>query len=596
VVIVLIASLVVALAVLPVATGRWMKAHPRPDAGDDERDYGRIMRLYRRTLRFSIRHRWISLGIGFATLFGSCAAYAELNHGTEFFPETDPNRAVITVRAADGTDIEATDTIVRKIEALLAAEENVDVYVAEVGVASSQDPTQGGAQSASNSARITVDFLPDKATAHGDDKVRIERTPVTVERLRRALAEIPGGEIAIEKELMGPPVGAPIAVEISGDDFHGVGEYAARVKRELAKIPGTAKLTDNYRVGRPEMRLRIDRAAAKRVGASTRAVAGTVRTAIAGTEASKLRDGEDEYDIVVELDPDYKTDLQSVLAMRIPGRLDTSPDTFPVPLSSVAHYELVGGSGSIRHIDQQMVVTIEGQIAEGYNENAVRADVIEWIDNHDPPTGIDIRLGGANDEQRKAQEFLSRAFLIAIFLIAIVLVTQFNRFDLPLIILASVILSLIGVLWGLVLTGTAFGIIMTGLGVISLAGVVVNNAIVLLDYVEQLRARGQSAYDALIEAGTARFRPVILTALTTILGLVPMAIGISIDFAELSFTSGSQTTQFWKPMAVAVIFGLAFATVLTLVMVPTMYSIAEDIQGLKGRIKRRLRRRNRPAD
>jgi multidrug efflux pump subunit AcrB len=303
-----------------------------------------------------------------------------------------------------------------------------------------------------------------------------------------------------------------------------------------------------------------------------------VRTAIAGAEASTLRDGEDEYDIIVELDPRYKDDLQSILAIRIPGRLDTSPDTFPVPLSTVAEYKLAGGSGSIRHIDQKLVVTIEGQIAEGFNENAVRAKVIEWIEKADAPAGFDVRLGGANDEQRKAQEFLLRAFVIAIFLIAVVLVTQFNRLDIPLIILASVILSLIGVLWGLIMTGTAFGIIMTGLGVISLAGVVVNNAIVLLDYVEQLRDRGEGMLEALVDAGAARFRPVVLTAMTTILGLVPMAIGLSINFSELSITMGTQSMEWWGPMAVAVIFGLAFATVLTLVMVPTLYAIAEDFR------------------
>ena len=301
---------------------------------------------------------------------------------------------------------------------------------------------------------------------------------------------------------------------------------------------------------------------------------------------------------MVELDPRYKDDLQSILAIRIPGRLDTSPDTFPVPLSAVARYDLIGGNGSIRHIDQRLVVTIEGQIAEGFNENAVRQDVIDWIAETKPPGGLDIRLGGANDEQRAAQEFLSQAFAIAIFLIAVVLVSQFNRFDLPLIILASVVLSLIGVLWGLVLTGTAFGIIMTGLGVISLAGVVVNNAIVLLDYVEQLRDRGESVFDALMDAGTARFRPVVLTAITTILGLLPMALGISLNISEMTVTTGTQTTQWWGPMAVAVIFGLAFATVLTLIMVPTMYSVIQDCRVLIGRLRHREVERveSRPED
>ena len=587
VVIVLIASLIVAVTVLPVAASRMMKVKVT-ESTTPGFEGSPLMARYKGFLRWSIRHRYLVSLAGLFTLIGSCGAYAQLNHGTEFFPETEPNRAIVSVRAPDGTDIEATDKIVREIEGILAAEENVDVYVTEVGVGGSQDPfaAQGAT---SNQARITVDFLPHASTAKGKDKVRVENTELTVDRLREKISEIPGAEITIEKERMGPPVGAPIAVEVSGDDFHEVGRYAQEVKRRLSTIEGTAELTDNYRVGRPEMRLRIDRGAAKRVGASTRAIANTVRTAIAGAEASTLRDGEDEYDIVVELDPRFKDDLQAILSMRIPGRLDTSPDTFPVPLSTVAEYKLAGGSGSIRHIDQKLVVTIEGQIAEGQNENAVRAKVIEWIDTAETPPGFEVRLGGANDEQRAAQEFLSRAFAIAIFLIAVVLVTQFNRLDIPLIILASVILSLIGVLWGLIITGTAFGIIMTGLGVISLAGVVVNNAIVLLDYVEQLRDRGETMLDALIDSGAARFRPVILTALTTVLGLVPMAVGLSIDFSTGTISTGTQSMEWWGPMAVAVIFGLAFATVLTLVMVPTLYAIAEDTRRFFGRLWRRMR-------
>jgi len=452
-----------------------------------------------------------------------------------------------------------------------------------------QDPTQA-AQSAANSARITLDFLPDAASAAPGDKLRVEPTTRTIERIRGAFERIPGAEISIEKERMGPPVGTPIAVEVSGDDYYELGAYAAKVRRRLGEIEGTAKLKDNFRVGRPEMRLRIDRGAAKRVGASTQVVATTLRTAVAGTKASTMRDGDDEYDIVVALAPKYREDMQAILALRIPGREDISPDTFAVPMSSVASYEVGGGSGSIRHIDQDLVVTVEGQIAEGFNENAVRGAVIAWLAEAEHPRGLSARLGGANDEQRAAQEFLGRAFLIAIFLIAIVLVTQFNRFDLPLIILASVVLSLVGVLWGLVLTGTPFGVMMTGLGVISLAGVVVNNAIVLLDYVERLRAKGTSMHESLVRAGVTRFRPVVLTALTTILGLMPMALGISIDFRNLRVIIGSQSTTWWGPMAIAVIFGLAFATVLTLVMVPTMYSIIEDIRGAFSRLGARSRR------
>ncbi|MFW6050142.1 MAG: efflux RND transporter permease subunit [Myxococcota bacterium] len=582
VIIVLICSLVVAIGVLPVLTSMAMKA---PKRAREQVVDGRVMRSYRSVLEWSIRHRYLSAGMGVATLVGTFVVFGLFNHGTEFFPETDPNRATVTVRAPDGTDLEATDAIVRRVEGMLADLENVDVYVAETGVAGGGDPISGS-QSVAHMARITVDFHPDRNTAKPGEKVRVEPTPRTVDRIREQVQTIPGAEIAVEKERMGPPVGKPIAVEVSGEEFHRVGDLASKVRRDLGDIPGVTELTDDYRVGRPEMRLRIDRGAAKRVGASTQDVASTIRTAFAGTTASVLREGDEEHDINVELDPAHRSDLQAVLALRIPGKEDTSPDTFPVPLSTVASYELAGGSGSIRHVDQKLVVTVEGNVEEGYNENAVRAEVADYIErtNAELAGPMALRLGGANDEQREAQQFLSVAFLVAIFLIAFVLVAQFNRFDLPLVILASVVLSLIGVLWGLLVTGTPFGVIMTGLGIISLAGVVVNNAIVLLDYVEQLRARGRRTHDALVEAGMVRFRPVMLTALTTVLGLVPMAVGVSLDFRKGQLILASQSAQWWGPMAVAVIFGLAISTVLTLVLVPTMYTILEDVRGLVKRV------------
>lgn len=580
VIIVLTCSLVVAVCILPVATSVFMKVGSVRQA-DITETTNPIMRGYRWLLEGSIRFRYLSAGLGFVTLLGTFVIYGMFNHGTEFFPTTEPPRATVSVRLPDGTDLETTDRVVRRIEQVLDATENVDIYVAETGVSGGGNP-MAGAQAQGNSARITIDFLPDRNNVQEGEQVRVESTFLTIERLRSALQEIPGAEISVEQEEQGPPVGADIGVEVSGEDFHTVGELAAVVKRRIAEIDGVTELTDDYRVGRPEMRLQVNRAAAQRTGASTAAVANAVRTAVAGSKASTFRDGKDEHDIVVEVAPQYRQDLQRVLDLRFPGREDTSPDTFQVPLSAVASYELAGGSGAIRHIDQDLVVTIEGDVPEGYNANAIRAEVQELLDElmADPdlvPEGYFLRLGGADDEQQESMMFLLRAFLISVCLIAMVLVTQFNNFRLPAIVLATVVLSLIGVLWGLLITGTSFGIIMTGLGVISLAGVVVNNAIVLLDYVELLRKRGHDTHDALVRAGMTRFRPVMLTAITTVLGLVPMALGMGIDFRNARLLIGSQSSQFWQSMAVAVIFGLIFATILTLVLVPTMYSIFEDL-------------------
>ncbi|MCB9622008.1 MAG: efflux RND transporter permease subunit [Sandaracinus sp.] len=598
IIIVLLASLVIAILTLPVFTAAMMrKSKKTREISVDGSDLNFVMRGYKAVLEWSIRRRYIALGLGLGAFVGTFMAYGALNHGTEFFPETEPNRAFVSIRAPLGTDLETTDRIVRQVEAALAAQENVDVFVAEVGISGGQDPVQGSQLSPHN-ARITVDFLPDANTARPGERVRVESTSGTIDRLRDLVAEIPGAEVRIEKENMGPPVGKPIDVRVSGDDYHRLGQLAARVRREIAeRIEGATDLSDDYRVGRPEMRLRIDRGAAKRVGASTQAIAGAVRTAVNGTVASTLRDGDEEHDIVVQLAPQFRDDLQSVLGLRIDGREDTSPDTFPVPLATVARFELAGGSGAITHLDQDLIVSVTGDVSEGFNANAVQAEVLRYIDEAEMPEGYHLSLGGSNDEQVQTAEFMGRALLIGLALILLVLIYQFNGLSSPLIVMMSVLLSLIGVLWGLILTGTPFGIMMTGLGVISLAGVVVNNAIVLLDYVEQLRQRGMGVVEALVQSGLTRFRPVILTALTTVLGLVPMAVGVSLDFREFppKIIVGSQSAMWWGPMAVAIIFGLVVATVLTLVMVPTLYSIFDDLKRLPSRVRARLRGEPRAA-
>ncbi len=575
VVTVLAASLFVAIVILPVLTSIGLRKKPEAQLRAVEKS-SLLLRAYGVVLAWSLRHRIIATGACFVLFIFTFMAYGKFNHGTEFFPDVEPDRATISVRAPDGTDVEETDRIVREIEQVLLGENHLETYVAETGVAMGEF----SASSATNQARITLNFYPHPSKARPGESSRTESSKETLERIRRGVAPIVGADIKVEKERMGPPVGKPISVEVGAKDFHQAGGFSATLKRKLAEIPGATGLTDNYHVGRPELRFRVDRGAAKRIGASTGEIASAVRAAINGTTASTFRDGEDEYDIKVELAPEFRSDLQSVLALRIPGREDTEIGTFSVPISTVARYELMGGSGSINHQDQEPVVTINGDIKEGFNENAVRAEVIELLGDLDTPPGVSVRLGGADDEQRKTQEFLGTAFGVAIFLIALVLVGQFNRFDLPVIILVAVLLSLIGVLWGLMVTGTAFGVIMTGLGVISLAGVVVNNAIVLLDYVERLRAAGMERQEALLEAGRTRFRPVLLTAVTTILGLVPMAIGLSIDFKSMRVFMGTQSSEWWGPMAVAVVFGLAFATVLTLVVVPTIYTFFDDFGGL----------------
>ncbi|MED5372833.1 MAG: efflux RND transporter permease subunit [Myxococcota bacterium] len=588
-IIVLTSSLIVAVFVIPAATAALMKATkleegqvPSEEAIPETGLYGWVMKRYKGLLEWSIDHRYLSFfGLGMSSFVATFVIYGMFNHGTEFFPSTEPARAFVQITMPDGTRIEKTDQIARQIEAILAQEPDVDTYVTEVGVAGGGGGGLSMGSSVPHAARLTIDFKPSESKAREGEEVRAGLSSEAIARIRSVSAQATGAKIVVDKEEMGPPTGKPIEVQITGEDFHVLGQVSEELQRELAKLssePGAdprsswsiVDIQDDYKVGRPELRLEVDRAAAKKVGTNTASVANTVRTAVAGTKASTLRDGDEEYDIVVEMADAYKQDIPSILDLRVPGK-----DNMMVPLSTLASFETRGGSGAIKHLEREKVVTISAEV-QGAREDLAQAAVAAFIADYDAPEGVQLGMGGSNEEQQEAAEFLMKAFGIAVLLIFLVLVTQFNSLTRPFIIMMSVMLSLIGVLWGLLLTGTPFGIMMTGVGVISLAGVVVNNAIVLLDYVDQCQKEGMALKDAVVRAGLVRFRPVILTAITTILGLFPMATGISFDFTKFKLITGGESADFWGPMAVSVSFGLAVATVLTLVMVPTMVALSED--------------------
>jgi multidrug efflux pump subunit AcrB len=349
----------------------------------------------------------------------------------------------------------------------------------------------------------------------------------------------------------------------------------------FAKMDG---LESNLPEPRLEVRVEVDREKAALYELSTNTIGMTIRQAINGVEASKFRDGKDEYDIIVRLNDDYRDDMSTL------GDLTIFSEANQIPLSEVATWEVSDGLGGINHKESERVITISADVRSGYQANAVLAEVQGVLSDYleDLPEGYNYGWTGQQQEQDESFEFLGIAFLIALFLITFILVSQFNSESKPLIILSSVIMSMAGVFYGLVTFQMAFGL-MAFLGIISLAGIVVNNAIVLIDYVDILRKRDSlNLRDALIQAGKIRFRPVILTAITTTLGLVPLAIGFNFDFIVLVgspiefFTNlgsyiymGGEQAAWWGPMAIAVIVGLIFATALTLILVPVLYSVIE---------------------
>jgi multidrug efflux pump len=559
------ASLFVALVINPVLSARYQTAKPRIFEKKKRLKEPLVKRFYLSLLIWALNHRIIVILTAFALLVGSILAFEIFGKGTEFFPESEPRRAYINIKAPEGTNLDTSDNLVAQAEKIVSKYEDIRYVISNIGSIGGDPFSQGGTGTHIN--RVALDFK--------DFHERSMPSSEIVKEIReKALNAIRGAEVQVEKEEEGPPTGPPVNIEITGKDIYVLGDLSARVRKKIKDIPGLVDLKDNFVRGKPEIRVQVDKEKAALLGLDTYTIAYTVKAAINGVKVGVFREGKDEYDIIARLPDKDRHSMESLKRITVSG-----PRGEPIPLTSLAKVSLASGVGAIMRLDQKRVVTVSGDVSGRLANDIIRDIDSRLSEGFDWPRGYSYRFTGEQKEQQKAADFLSKAFVAALFLIFIILITQFNSFVTPFIVLASVLLSLIGVFFGLLVTGTAFGIIMTGIGVISLAGVVVNNAIVLIDYYNQLMAKGLASSEALKQAGMVRFRPVMLTAITTILGLLPMAIGISFDFRKLAWDIGGESSQWWGPMAVAVIFGLAVATVLTLVVLPVLCSLADSLKG-----------------
>ncbi len=564
-IITLTSSLFVALVINPTVCATFMRVKSGEVQPDIERT--KVVRAYKGTLQWALKHQGATVSLAVSLLVLICGLFGGLVGakvlGVELFPEVEPNRAFVEIKSPEGTALETSNAYARIVEEVVSPEQDVKYTIAEVGVAPSGEAgAEGGSQS--HMAKVSLEFV--------DSEERHESSDRVLDRVRKKLANFTGAEVKVEKEKPGPPTGPPVNIEISGERVAVLESLVAQVKEKIKGVPGLVDLKDDFARAKPEIRVLVDREKATLLGLSTADISVLVKAAISGSKMGVYRQGKDEYDIIARLPEKRRQSISDIESLLIPTNSGA-----PVPLTTVAKLELGTGFGSIRHIDQKRVVSVSGNTS-GRNSNEVLLDIRRILADLDLPTGYRIDYSGEQEEQQKASAFLGKAFVVALFLIILVLITQFNSISQTFIVMTSVILSLSGVFFGLIVTMTNFGIIMTGIGVISLAGVVVNNAIVLIDYINQLRRSGMELYEALIRAGLVRFRPVMLTAITTILGLMPMAVGVSFDFRSLSLVIGGESAQWWGPMAVAVIFGLAVATLLTLVVVPVLYALFADIK------------------
>jgi multidrug efflux pump subunit AcrB len=418
--------------------------------------------------------------------------------------------------------------------------------------------------------------------------------------IRKAVRGIPGVQIIVDQNASGPPQEKPINIEISGEDVNQLATISENMIAYLNRsgVQGVEELKADVSIGKPEIEVNIDRDAARRFELSTYSIADALRTSIFGKEVSKFKVGEDDYPIFIRSAPEYRTNIENVLNQKITFRNPANGRIAQVPVSAVATIDYNSTYTSINRKEQERIITITSNVLAKYNPNEVVNALKSELIDFNMPEGYQYTFTGQQEEMAEQTAFLSKALIIALFSIFLIIVAQFNSFASPIIILLSVLFSLIGVLLGYLFTGMDFIIVMSGVGIISLAGIVVNNAIVLIDYTNLVVQRKReelslkSMYElavedvkaAIVTGGSTRLRPVLLTAITTVLGLIPLAIGLNINFFTLisesdpQFFIGGDNAVFWGTMAKTVIYGLIFATFLTLIVVPVMYWLFYRLQ------------------
>ena len=562
--------------------------------------------LYEKILQFALKGimPYLFLGGTFMLLILSVALLGIRSPKILFFPDNQPALVNVFIENPIGTDTEATNNFMidmeeELLEMLEPYSDIVEAVITQVGQGTGDQSEGPSIANTPHKAKITISFV-EYQFRNGINTNRI------MGEIRDLVEKYPGVLITVDKQLNGPPVGKAVNIEVSGEEYEKLIAYVGQFREYLASanIPGIEELKSDLELGSPEVLVKIDREKARRFGLSTSSIANELRTALFGLEVSKFKEGEEDYPITLRLKDEYRYDLSSLLNKKINFR-DKFGNKKEVPISAVAELEYGSTYGSVKRKDLNKVISIFSNVTDGYNATEINNQLKELVAHFDVPEGINVKFTGEQEEQAKSQAFLMRALFIAVSVIFLIIVAQFNSVTTPFIIMASVVLSTIGVFLGLVIFNMDFVVIMTGIGIISLAGVVVNNAIVLIDFTNLVRERKREEFNmhdgeylpldellnSIVLGGKTRLRPVLLTAVTTVLGLIPLAIGMNINFGTLlssfdaQFFVGGDNADFWGPMAWTVIFGLTFATFLTLVIVPVMYLLADKLNMLIRRLK-----------
>ncbi len=556
-----------------------------------------IMGHYENLLRWALagwRPVWLLLGTIALLIFSFIVFSIGLSTnriGITFFPKADPNQLYVYLKLPVGTNVEYTDSVTRTLEAkvnhVLGIDNGkknpiVESVISNVAIGAS-DPAAGDRSTRSELGRIQVSFV-EFERRHGVS------TKPYLDKVRAALKGIPGAEISVDQESGGPPTDPPINIEVASEDFDALIKTAVNLKNYLdsIQVPGVEELKMDVDLTNPEITLTVDRERALVEGVSSGQIGQVIRTALFGREVSKIKEGKEEYKIQLRNNELQRKSLVDLLNMRVSFRdMAVGGAVKNIPISALVKVEPTSTLGSVKRKNQKRLITIRSNVltTKGYNATGVNVEITKHIANFTGKAdNATIKQTGEGEQQAETGAFLLKALAIALMLILLTLVIQFNSVSKSVIILTEIIFSIIGVLLGFAITGMEVSVLMTGLGIVGLAGIVVKNGILVIEFTDELRGRGMKTREAAIQAGKTRIIPVLLTALAAILAFIPIAVGFNINFVTLfselnpKIFFGGDNVAFWKPLSWTIIFGLAFAFFMTLIMVPSMYLIAERLR------------------
>ncbi len=536
---------------------------------------------YTRCLKICLKHPGIVASVTF--VISVFTIYIFHVHGATpvFFPASQPNFTYVYLNLPVGTDQAHTNEILLKLEHRVDSAltdpnthqryQSVKSVIANVTVGA-VDPNSGEIGDFPNKGKITVAY-------EEFSKRKGESSTAIMEKIRKSVKGIAGAEITVDKESSGPPLAKPIVIELTGDNLDTLVNTTEKLKRFLSdkQIAGVEELRSDFQAKNPEIVFELDRERMNSEGISTYAVVNNLRTAVFGTEISRFRDQNDDYPLTLRVSGTQRQDIDAIRNMPIVYRdMGMGGIIRTVPISSFANVYYSTTYGGIKRKNEKRYISLSSNVISGFNPNEVVAAVQAEMNNFKTPSGITLKMGGQKEDQAETMSFLGKAFGISMALIVLILILLFNSISKTVIIMSEVVFSLIGVFLGMGIFGTPLSIAISGIGIVALAGVVVRNGILLVEFMDLMLAEGMSETDAIIEAGRTRMTPVLLTAIAAILGLIPLAVGMNIDFASLfshfspHIFFGGDSADFWAPLAWTMIYGLSFATFLTLILVPVM--------------------------